>query len=239
MVKLYFLSFFIFPFNILAESFVVPSMTSPIVDQASILTTSQQRELEDILYNFKRSQNAQIQVLITSDLMGESIESAAIKVFDKWKLGDEKKDDGLLLLISIKDKRMRIEVGQGLEGIIPDVIAKRIIAEVIRPFFQRGEYYNGIRLGLLAIQGTISKEYGTETNLTNQVQKSKKQKSFSLGVMGLLFGIWLIIFIFSPSTGLYILSAILTSRGGNYGGSRGGWSGGGGRSSGGGASGGW
>ena len=226
-----------------AQNFQVPVLTTPVVDQVGILSSTQKLEIENMLHAFRDQHQAQIQVLIVPDLQGDSIEGAAIKIFDQWKLGDAKRDDGLLMLFAINEKKMRIEVGQGLEGSVPDVIAKRIISEVMRPFLQRGEYYNGIKLGVLAVQGSITDDPTTQAHVAqNQVkEKPKKTKgNLNVFVIGFIFFIWLIIFIISPSTGINIL-LIAMSRGGGRGGSGGsrGWGGGGGSSSGGGASGSW
>lgn len=227
-----------------AQNFQVPALTTPVIDQVGILSSTQKLEIENMLHAFRDQHQAQIQVLIVPDLQGDGIEGAAIKIFDQWKLGDVKRDDGLLMLFAINEKKMRIEVGQGLEGSVPDVIAKRIISEVMRPFLQRGEYYNGIKLGVLAVQGSITDDPTTQAHVEqNQIkEKSKKTKGNLNGyVIGFIFFIWLIIFILSPSTGINIL-LIAMSRGGGRGGSGGGsrsWGGGGGSSSGGGASGSW
>jgi uncharacterized protein len=229
-----------------ADTFKIPAMSSPVVDQIGLLSPREKTDLEQSLFNFKRDHQAQIQILIIENLGDEPIESATIKVFDQWKIGDEKRDDGILLLVAAKEKRMRIEVGQGLEGSIPDVVAKRIISDIMRPFFQRGQFYQGIRLAVVAIQGEITQDPLASQEL-NQAQQNayqqpakKKKTDFSSYVFVFIFFIWLIIFIVSPSTGLSILY-LLMSRGGRGGGSSGGgsWGGGGGRSSGGGASGGW
>jgi len=233
--------FLLLPHWAWSENFSIPALNSAVVDQAQLLRPAQVRYIEDSLERFKQSHGAQIQVLIVSQLYDEPIESAAIRVFDKWKLGDEKRDDGLLLLIALQEKRMRIEVGQGLEGSLPDVIAKRIVSDIMRPYFQRGDFFNGIKLGVEAIQGTLLKDPELLAQYSSSNGSQKKSGLFSKNwIVGFIFIIWLIIFMVSPTTGLYILTSILSGRGGHYGGgSGGGWSGGGGRSSGGGASGGW
>jgi uncharacterized protein len=92
---------------------------------------------------------------MVSSTQPETIETYTIRVAETWKLGRKGKDDGLLLLIAKNDRHVRIEVGYGLEGVIPDAIAKRIISEVITPRFQRGDYYGGIKAGLDAIMAQI------------------------------------------------------------------------------------
>ncbi len=227
---------------VLAQAFSVPALTTPVIDQVGILSQNQKLELESMLLSFRNQYQAQIQVLIVPDLQGDSIEGAAIQIFDQWKLGDAKRDDGLLMLFAINEKKMRIEVGQGLEGSVPDVIAKRIISEVMRPFFQRGEYYHGIKLGVLAVEGAITEDPATLAQVEQDQIKEKPKKTggrFNLYVFGFIFFIWLIIFMFSPSTGINILLIAFSRGGGRSSGGSHNWGGGGGSSSGGGASGNW
>lgn len=231
--------------SVLAQAFTVPALTTPVVDQVGILSQNQKLEIENMLLSFRSQQQAQIQVLIVPDLQGDSIEGAAIQIFDQWKLGDAKRDDGLLMLFAINERKMRIEVGQGLEGSVPDVIAKRIIAEVIRPFFQRGEFYQGIKLGVLAVEGAITEDPTTLAQVQNDQIKDRPKKTggrYNVFVFGFIFFIWLIIFMISPSTGINLLLFAFSRGGGGrsgYGGGSNHWSGGGGSSSGGGASGSW
>lgn len=230
--------FLILGVSLTAYSFEVPSLTGPVIDEVGVLGSSTKRQLESSLQNLNQTQRVQLQVYVTKSLQGEDIASVAIQVFDKWKLGDEKTDKGLLFIIAPNEKRMRIEVGQGLEGDIPDVIAKRIISDVVRPFFQRGEFSLGIVQGVSALQNYIGSD---DPNLKNDVQEEQAKSSSKRGggwIIFIIIGIWILIFIFNPSLAIYILfSAMSGGRGGGGGG--GSWGGGGGRSSGGGASGGW
>jgi uncharacterized protein len=219
------------------SAFEVPTLTGPVMDQAGLLQARTQQSLEDDIYQFKEKTGAQIQVLIVKTLNDEPIENVTIQIFDKWKLGDEKKDTGILFLVAAADKKMRIEVGQGLEGSVPDVIAKRIIVEVVRPFFQRGQFDVGIQAGVASIEHYITT--GDASFLDNNQNAPKKGK---IPVQYLLFGfvgIFIILFMFSPALALQLLFALLSGGRGGGGGGRGGWSGGGGSSSGGGASGDW
>ncbi len=219
------------------NAFEVPALTGPVMDQAGLLQASTQQSLAEDIYQFKNKTGAQIQVLIVKTLDNEPIENVTIQIFDKWKLGDEKKDTGILFLVAAQDKKMRIEVGQGLEGSVPDVIAKRIIVEVVKPFFQRGQFDVGIQAGVASIQHYITT--GDESFLDNSQNTPQKGK---IPIHYLLFGfigIFIILFMFSPALALQLLFALLSGGRGGGGGGRGGWSGGGGSSSGGGASGDW
>jgi uncharacterized protein len=222
------------------SAFEVPALTGPVMDQAGLLQPRSLQGLSQDIYRFKEQTGMQIQVLIVKTLNDEPIENVTIQIFDKWKLGDAKKDNGILFLVAAADKKMRIEVGQGLEGAVPDVIAKRIIVEVVRPFFQRGQFDVGIQAGVASIQHYILT--GEEVS----IQANQKAPRKGIPIQYLLFGfggIFLVLFLFSPALALQLLFAVLSGgRGGGsggYGGGGGGWSGGGGSSSGGGSSGDW
>lgn len=243
-------------------AFEVPVLSGPVVDKAGILSAGEARQIADRLQTIKNQGGAQIQVLIIPSLQGEAIEQVSIQVFDQWKLGDEKKDDGVLFVVSASDRKIRIEVGQGLEGRIPDIIAKRIISEVTRPIFKASNYFAGVYLTTEAINlaattadGEIFDVYKFKeqilanpdglltsrdrSNLSQRQEQGPSNKKVSSTLIFLVLGVlWIIIFIFSPSTALWILFSLLSGgRGGGR--SSGGWSGGGGSSSGGGASGDW
>lgn len=229
-----------------AQAFDVPALSGPVIDQAGLLSPQAKNHLEQTLFQLQAQQKIQIQVFVTSSLNNEAIESVAIQVFDKWKLGDEKKDTGLLFLIAPNEKKLRIEVGQGLEGVVPDITAKRIISDVVTPYFRRGEFDQGIIQGVASLQsyiitGQFSPAEGANSPDQNTPKKKSNEKGSGAWVFLLLIGLWVLIFIISPSTALQILFMFLSSsgRGGGGGGGRDNWSGGGGSSSGGGASGGW
>lgn len=226
--------------GISANSFEVPRLTGPVVDEAGLLNSASKNQLEENLYNFLQKNGVQIQLYIAASLQDEPIESVSIKVFDQWKIGDEKYDKGVLFLIAPKEKKIRIEVGQGLEGDLPDVIAKRIIADIVAPYFRRAEYSLGIMQGVSSIQSYIL-HLDTNEGVAQVDDKSKtsKESDGKPWLILVVLGVWFIIFLINPSLGIYILMSALNSRGGSGGSGRGGWSGGGGRSSGGGASGGW
>lgn len=245
-LKNFYLFLFALGLSLSTWAFTVPKLTGPVIDEMGLLSSTAVSQIEQTLYSIKQNNGPQIQVFVTSSLQDEPIESVAIQIFDKWKLGDQKKDDGLLFLIAPKEKKLRIEVGQGLEGDIPDVIAKRIISDIVSPFFKRGEYDFGVVQGLAALQTYLNASPEQKAKLQQQVKDSgsslnKDNKMKKYGFFFIL-GIWLILFLINPSMALSMLFFAL-SRGGSgrsgSGGSGGGWSGGGGSSSGGGASGSW
>jgi uncharacterized protein len=165
-----------------ARALDIPTLSSPVIDEVGLLGTNSELQLERTLFNFRKETGIQLQVYIIKSLGGDSIESVAIQVFDKWKLGDEKTDRGLLFLIAPNEKRLRIEVGQGLEGDLPDVIAKRIISDVVVPYFKRGEYasvcfrvFQAFKIMLLTLIPIKKSKYSKTLN-----SKTKKAVTFGL-----------------------------------------------------------
>ncbi len=125
----------------------VPALTSPVTDLTHTLTAEQAGTLENKLHTFEQSKGSQVAVLIVPTTKPEDIEQYSIRVVDAWKLGRKNVDDGALLIIAKDDHAVRIEVGKGLEGALPDVTASRIIRNVIIPAFRAGQFYEGVNDG--------------------------------------------------------------------------------------------
>ena len=115
----------------------VPPLKTRVTDLTATLSHGQQQQLEKTLNTFEQRKGSQIAVLLVPTTEPEAIEQYAIRVVDEWKLGRKGIDDGALFLIAKEDRAMRIEVGYGLEGVIPDAVAKRLISEIITPYFQQ------------------------------------------------------------------------------------------------------
>lgn len=141
-----------------AELVPVPVLQQRVTDLTNTLSPEQQSALESRLADFEQQKGSQIAVLIVPSTAPEAIEQFSIRVVDAWKLGREKQDDGVLLLVAKDDRKMRIEVGYGLEGAIPDVYAKRIISEIMVPSFRQGDFYGGINHAVEQIIKLISGE---------------------------------------------------------------------------------
>lgn len=131
-----------------ASAFGVLPLTGYVNDHAKLLSPPVRLRLEDRLARFQATHGPQFVVLTIESLGGTSIEEYAVKTAHSWQLGDAKRDDGLLLLVAKNDHKLRIEVGYGLEGSIPDVVAARIIREIITPAFKRDAFEYGIEAGL-------------------------------------------------------------------------------------------
>jgi uncharacterized protein len=126
----------------------VPPLSHRVTDLTATLTSQQNTALENKLAAFEAQKGSQIAVLILPTTQGEDIAAFGIRVFDSWKIGRKNIDDGVILIIAKDDRKMRIEVGRGLEGAIPDAIAKRILAETIKPHFKNNNYAGGIDAGV-------------------------------------------------------------------------------------------
>ena len=129
----------------------VPYLTGRVVDNGEILSAATRQNLEQTLKAHEERSGDQIAVLTLPSLEGDSVEEFSTRVFDTWKLGRKGKDNGVLMVIAVKDRRMRIEVGYGLEGTLTDVAASRIIRNIMTPRFKNGDYDGGVTEGVNAV----------------------------------------------------------------------------------------
>ena len=136
----------------------VPALDRRVTDLTSTLTPDQLASLESRLAAFERRKGSQVAVLVVPTTQPETIEQYSIRVVDQWKLGRKGTDDGVLLLVAKNDRKMRIEVGYGLEGVLPDIIAKRIADETIAPHFKQNNFHAGIAAGVDRILRTVDGE---------------------------------------------------------------------------------
>ncbi len=226
------IKFLAFLFFWSAEAFCreVPEFTSSVIDEAGFFTARDKAELQSALNAFASQGGSQIAVLTISSLEGDDLNAFSIKVTDKWKLGSAKQDNGVLLLLSKDDRLVRIEVGQGLEGVLTDLHAKRIIDGVMTPLFKNGEFALGIKEGIRV----IAKYTDPDKHIFNEVQTSRRRQSSPFS-----FLVYLIAFIFVIVARLFGGSNFYSGRG-SFGrrNSYGGFGGGGGFGSGGGGFGG-
>jgi len=148
----------------------VPELANHRVhDDAGILSSQAIAFLEQTLRQFEDSTSNQLAVLTIPSLEGESIDQFGIRVADAWKLGTANNDNGVILLIAMQERKMRIEVGQGLEGPLPDAICNRIIRNEMAPAFRRQDYDGGVIASLEAIRKAIKGEYvGTGPHKTKK-----------------------------------------------------------------------
>ncbi len=231
----------------------LPEMPSHhIADLAGIIADDVELNLNIYLRELEEKTTAQVVVLTIRSLEGESIEDFSITTaHDRWKIGQKGEDNGVLIVVSLEDRKYRFEVGYGLEGALPDSLVGTIGRTYLVPFFKRGEYSRGIFAATLALIGEIAASEGVEITGIPQVQRRRQYPAQERGgiartILSLLLLIGaIILFIRHPRLFLFFLLA--SSMGGGrrgWGGGRGfggggGFSGGGGGFGGGGASGGW
>jgi uncharacterized protein len=200
----------------------IPKKPNTLVnDYANILSNSEIRTLEGMLVAYDDSTSNQIAIVIEKDLDGDDVFSRSVEIAEAWGVGDEERDNGILIYVSINDRKLFIQVGRGLEGAIPDALAGRIIDYEIKPNFKSGNYYEGLYAGAVSIAKAAAGEYKGK-----QKKGGKKFPSWSL-----ILGIIILLAIF---TGGRRRGGIGTYGGGGY---IGGFGGGGFGSSGGGGGG--
>ena len=136
----------------------VPPLKARVTDLTGTLSASQVQSLDARLRDFEQAKGSQIAVLMLPSTQPETIEQYSIRVAEAWKIGRAKVDDGVILIVAKDDRRLRIEVGRGLEGAIPDAIAKRVVSDVIAPHFRSGDFYGGIAAGSDALMELIKGE---------------------------------------------------------------------------------
>lgn len=141
-----------------AELLPVPALKARVTDLTQTLTPTERTALEDKLAAFEAKKGSQIAVLLVPTTQPEDIAQYSIRVVDQWKIGREKSDDGILVLVAKNDRKLRIEVGRGLEGAIPDLYAKRIISDVIGPKFKQGDFAGGLDAGVDSLIGLVDGE---------------------------------------------------------------------------------
>src|SRR2546421_10157897 len=133
---------------LLAWTAEIPPLKARVTDLTGTLNAQQKSALEQSLAEFEARKGAQLAVLMLPSTQPETIEQYAVRVEEAWKLGRKGVDDSVLLVIAKDDRKLKIETGYGLEGILPDAVAKRIIEDDIVPRFKAGDFYGGIRAGM-------------------------------------------------------------------------------------------
>ncbi len=227
-----------------AETPIPPAPTRFVTDTAGFLSPQAADGLDRRLGTYEQQTGHQILVYIGKTTGDDPIDDWGARAFQKWKVGRKGIDDGLVLFIMAQDHRLRIEVGYGLEGQVPDALAGRVINDVIAPRIRSGDPDGAVTAGIDAIAGIISGQ-GLPAPAQRRPGRAPA-RPLTLGQI-ILFGIvgiiLLIVFITNPSLAIWLLMSIMSgggrSRDDGWGGGGGGFSGGGGRSGGGGASGSW
>jgi uncharacterized protein len=246
-----FLVLFLFNLSLPALAQVaVPELRSPVTDLTNTLTPQQTQALDQKLRAFEQRKGSQLAVLIVATTQPEAIEQYSIRVVEAWKLGRQGVDDGVLLLVAKDDRAVRIEVAYGLEGALPDVIADRIVEQVIVPRFREGQFYEGIDVAVDRIIGVIEGEPLPEaerraprpsgeglgnvlplllmvvfvgSGILRRMLGGFGGAAATGGIAGLL--VWLLTGVMVISAGAGVMAFLFTLLGGGGGGPRGGWTG--------------
>ncbi len=150
----------------------VPPLKAHVNDYAHILSPAAVQKIEAELTAFESSDSTQIAVLTIPSLEGENLEEYSIKVADAWKIGQKGKDNGAILLVSKGDRKIRIEVGRGLEGTLTDLVSGRIIRDEMAPRFKQGDFDGGVEAGVSAIMAVVKGEYTASPQGAPQGKKS-------------------------------------------------------------------
>ncbi len=227
-----------------AETPIPAAPTNWVTDTAGFMSPAARTSLDSRLEAYEQSTGHQLIVYINQTTGDAPIEDWAVRAFEKWKVGRKGIDDGLVLFVMAADRRLRFEVGYGLEGQVPDAIASRVINDVIVPRIQAGNRDAAIVDGIDAIMTVIGGGTLPARNARRGQQAPSLVQLIFYAIIGLVI---LFIFVTNPSLAMYLLFSIFSGGGrssrddwdgrGGFGG--GGFSGGGGRSGGGGASGSW
>lgn len=238
----------------LAQNF--PPLGGRVVDEAGILSPAAKAALEPKLADLESKSGIQLVVATVDSLEGQEIEPYANALFRTWRLGEAEKDNGVLLLVAPNERRVRIEVGYGLEGTLTDALSKVIITNAITPRFKAGDFSDGVERGvddIITVLTTDASEWEERPEL--RLDREREAGPPDWLVLAGFFALFMLFVVsagFRRFVGNVLLGVLVTSGGGrsggypggysgggSWGGGGGGFSGGGGSSGGGGASGGW
>ncbi len=235
------------------ETVSIPARGQEYVnDYARLLTQADEVTITRFASELEKKTTAQIAVVTIKTIQPETIQGFSVRLFDQWKIGQKGEDNGVLLLIALDDRKAWITTGYGMEGAIPDVIANKIVRDVMIPYFKKGQYSQGITQGAVAVISLMAKEYNVEiTGQETRVYKAVRSKKSGLEIVFTILFFILIIGSRSGFLGYFLMGSMIGGRrrggywyGAGSGGSSGGFGGGfggfgGGMTGGGGGGGGW
>jgi len=229
--------FLIFGFRLFADEVIPPPPSAYFNDYAGVVSSGTAAQLNQTLENFERQSSEQIVVAVFPKMQSDSsIEDYTVRVARSWQVGQKDKNNGAVLFVFVQDHKMFLQVGYGLEGVLPDALCKRIIDEQISPRFRAGDFDGGLTAGVQSILAATKGEYkGTGTTLAELLSRHRDNVLRIVSLLVLLA----IFVIFARGGRLFSgYSCWTIGSAGSYGGWGGGYSGGGGFGGGGGFSGG-
>ena len=176
----------------------LPTLNEPVVDQANLLSTPEKQALTQRILKLHQQGKVQIGVVIVPTTGQEDIFDFAMRIAEKWQLGSAKQDNGLLMAIAVNDRRIQILTGYGLEGVLPDIVASRIIRNLITPYFKQAQYAQGIDAGLAEIERILTMDPEVAAQAAEELKERQaqalheqqaKQKTLSTALFILIAGI--------------------------------------------------
>ena len=153
----------------------LPSLNEPVIDQANLLSPAEKQAISQRILNLHNAGKGQIGVVIIPTTGQEDIFDYSMRVAEAWQLGSAKRDNGLLMTIAINDRRIQILTGYGLEGVLPDIVAGRIIHDKITPFFKQGQYAQGIDSGLTEIERILNLDPEIAAQAADELKERQEQ----------------------------------------------------------------
>lgn len=181
---------FLFTFtNTGAQELKLPALTSPVMDLANLMSESEQAQLASLAYEIHTNNGPQITILTVNDLQGDEIENFSIAVAEKWQLGSKEKDNGLLVIISKAERKVRIEVGNGIEGEITDYDTARYTRGIFPQYFKTGNFYQGLRI----FMEDVAAKFNIKTTVEGRryIRRAPRSTRFGIGeyLIAAIFGI--------------------------------------------------
>ena len=152
----------------------LPNLNSPVIDQVNLLSSSEQQALSQQILSIHQAGRAQIGVIILASTGQEPIFDYATRAFSQWQLGNKDSDNGLLIVLAVNDRNIQILTGYGLEGVLPDVVLKRIIEEQITPEFKQNNYAGGLTAGLQKIDSILQLDPEVAKNSADQLKRQQQ-----------------------------------------------------------------
>lgn len=171
-----------------ASALDVPALKGRVNDYGNIISPSTEQQLDAVLGELEQTDSTQIVVLTIASLEGDSLEDFSIRVAEQWKIGQKSEDNGAILLISKNDRKLRIEVGYGLEGSLTDLTSGRIIRNIITPYFKRGNFDAGVASGVQAMIQAVRGEFKADTKPV----RNERRRSSGAGLFPILIILFLV-----------------------------------------------
>ncbi|MDM1323465.1 TPM domain-containing protein [Acinetobacter pseudolwoffii] len=153
----------------------LPSLNEPVIDQANILSPAEKQTISQRILNLHNAGKGQVGVVIVPTTGQEDIFDYSMRIADAWQLGSAKRDNGLLMTIAINDRHIQILTGYGLEGVLPDIVAGRIINDKITPYFKQGQYAQGIDAGLAEIERILNLDPEIAAQAADELKERQEQ----------------------------------------------------------------